>query len=357
MSTNSRSYHDRRDPPKRKKRTSHDTFEEAAPARKKQHRKAAKSFEDDEIQFEDYGSGGEPTFSRKSKAQSAPRKEHEYPSVNELKKRIRDVKRLLNKVDLPADVRIVQERALAGYEQDLAEEIARRQRSQMIKKYHFVRFLGKSANPQPLVAMLIGTDRKTATKELNRLLRREEEKGKNLDSSQKAQLAQKIKNARVNLNYTIYYPLTEKYMSIYPKDKDEAHAESEPEPSKQENKGTKDVKPPLWSVVASCMENGTLDQLREGKLNINANGEKIQTSSSVGASALPKTTDKKHKKAREQESNADTAAQKAKHVSRGDNEGEKPPRRERASGRRQYEAQMNKPQDENEDSDGGFFEE
>lgn len=71
-----------------------------------------------------------------------PKKEHQYPSVNELKKRIRDVKRLLNRVDLPADARIVQERALAGYENDLEEEENRRERSKMIKKYHFVRFLG-----------------------------------------------------------------------------------------------------------------------------------------------------------------------------------------------------------------------
>ena len=70
------------------------------------------------------------------------RKENDYPSVNELKRRIRDVKRLLNREDLPADVRIIQERALSGYEKDLEDEMQRRNRSQMIKKYHFVRFLG-----------------------------------------------------------------------------------------------------------------------------------------------------------------------------------------------------------------------
>lgn len=63
-------------------------------------------------------------------------------SVNELKRRIRDVKRLLSHADLPADARIVQERALMGYEADLKTETERRRRSEMIKKYHFVRFLG-----------------------------------------------------------------------------------------------------------------------------------------------------------------------------------------------------------------------
>jgi hypothetical protein len=63
-------------------------------------------------------------------------------SINDLKRRIRDVKRLLNKPDLPADKRIIQERALKGYEKELADEEGRRERSKMIKKYHFVRFLG-----------------------------------------------------------------------------------------------------------------------------------------------------------------------------------------------------------------------
>ncbi|KAL4950084.1 hypothetical protein BDW69DRAFT_172908 [Aspergillus filifer] len=66
----------------------------------------------------------------------------EYPSINDLKRRIRDSKRLLNKPDLPADKRIIQERALKGYEKELADEEKRRDRSRMIKKYHFVRFLG-----------------------------------------------------------------------------------------------------------------------------------------------------------------------------------------------------------------------
>ena len=63
-------------------------------------------------------------------------------SVNELKRRIRDVKRVLNHADLPADAKAVQERALAAYEKDLLEEMDKRKRSDMIKKYHFVRFLG-----------------------------------------------------------------------------------------------------------------------------------------------------------------------------------------------------------------------
>lgn len=64
-------------------------------------------------------------------------------SVNDLKRRIRDVKRLLSRANLSPEARIIQERALKGYEKDLKDEQDRRQRSEMIKKYHFVRFLGK----------------------------------------------------------------------------------------------------------------------------------------------------------------------------------------------------------------------
>jgi hypothetical protein len=66
-------------------------------------------------------------------------------SINDLKRRIRDVKRLLSRAEnLSPEARIVQERALKGYERDLEQEQARRQRSEMIRKYHFVRFLGSS---------------------------------------------------------------------------------------------------------------------------------------------------------------------------------------------------------------------
>jgi hypothetical protein len=66
------------------------------------------------------------------------------PSANELKTKIRDVKRLLNHSDkdMPADMRIEKERELKGYQRDLEEVESRKKKSEMISKYHFVRFLG-----------------------------------------------------------------------------------------------------------------------------------------------------------------------------------------------------------------------
>lgn len=65
-------------------------------------------------------------------------------SVNALKSKIRDVKRVLEHAhDLPLDVRIEKERALAGYRHDLEKAEIEKERQRMIKKYHMVRFFGE----------------------------------------------------------------------------------------------------------------------------------------------------------------------------------------------------------------------
>lgn len=71
------------------------------------------------------------------------RKQAHASSVNAVKKRIRDVTRLLERSeDLPADVRAENERALAAYRQELAAADEEKIRQKMIKKYHMVRFFG-----------------------------------------------------------------------------------------------------------------------------------------------------------------------------------------------------------------------
>jgi hypothetical protein len=66
-------------------------------------------------------------------------------SVNGIKKKIRDVTRRLERSeDIPANVRIDAERALAAYQQELADAEAQKLRNKMIGKYHMVRFFGKS---------------------------------------------------------------------------------------------------------------------------------------------------------------------------------------------------------------------
>lgn len=185
---------------------------------------------------------------------------------------------------------------------------------------------------------------------MNRLERRQKEK--TLDSKQKKQLESKIHATRVNLNYTIYYPLTEKYIALYPKskasDKDgaESGSESEPEPKTQGD----DTKPPLWSVVEKCMEEDTLDKLREGKLNIGADGKQT---AAPAAKASADTDSKKSKKKvlkepegpkKSQPTRTDTDKSKYENFNRRDR------RREQAK------AAPVPVQADGDDSDGGFFE-
>ncbi|KAJ5174939.1 rRNA-processing protein efg1 [Penicillium canariense] len=318
------------------KRKGHDGSEDAA-SRKKQHRQPAAS--PDRVPFEDYGSEGDEVPSKATRSSknntSATRNEKEYPSINELKSRIRGVKRLLNK-DLPADARILQERALAGYEQDLVDETARRERSNLIKKYHFVRFL----------------DRKTATKQLNRLQRREKEK--DLDSKQKAHLARQMHAARVNLNYTLYYPLTEKYISLYPKSQgkpsDEALEKSESESESKTHKKAEESKPAMWSVIEKCMEENTLDDLREGKLNIGPDGQQISTT----VSKKP-TLPVNEKKAKKENTHKESKEVPSREKHAQDSTQDRPNRRERRR-EQQKVRQLPVKTDDGDDSDGGFFE-
>ena len=72
-------------------------------------------------------------------------------SVNRIKSKLRDVKRVLERSkNLPADIRIEKERALAGYRLDLENAEKEKKKQQMIKKYHMVRFFGQSPPYYPL---------------------------------------------------------------------------------------------------------------------------------------------------------------------------------------------------------------
>jgi hypothetical protein len=60
--------------------------------------------------------------------------------------------------------------------------------------------------------------------------------------------------AEVDLNYTQYCPLSEIYVSLYPREKSATEDGEETEKP--------DGKPPMWAEVEKCMEDGTLNRLR-----------------------------------------------------------------------------------------------
>lgn len=164
----------------------------------------------------------------------------QQPSVNALKSKIRDVSRVLEHSDrLPPGVRIEKERALVGYRQDLDAALKSKRRQQMIEKYHKVRFF----------------ERQKATRHLKQVRARYEEAEP--DSEPSRSLQKKAHEAEVDLNYALFYPLDEKYISLFPKSS-----------SKEPNDTTSASKPPMWETIEKCMLEGTLEKLREGRLNV-----------------------------------------------------------------------------------------
>ncbi|CAI4211825.1 unnamed protein product [Parascedosporium putredinis] len=62
-------------------------------------------------------------------------------SINALKKRVRTIERLFNKgSDVPGNTKVELERELAAHKATITELTYRKKRSEMIKKYHMVRF-------------------------------------------------------------------------------------------------------------------------------------------------------------------------------------------------------------------------
>jgi len=102
-------------------------------------------------QFQVYGSNPKPTKKPRRFEPPVQRKQAHASSVNAIKKRIRDVTRKLERgEDLPANIRIEGERALAAYQQELEAAQAEKIRQKMIKKYHMVRFFGMAQNSQTI---------------------------------------------------------------------------------------------------------------------------------------------------------------------------------------------------------------
>lgn len=84
-----------------------------------------------------------PLKKRRGMELPAHKKQAHSSSVNAIKKRIRDIKRRLERSrNLPATIRVEDERALAVYEQELATAAEEKARQRIIKKYHMVRFFG-----------------------------------------------------------------------------------------------------------------------------------------------------------------------------------------------------------------------
>lgn len=151
----------------------------------------------------------------------------------------------------------------------------------MIKRYHMVRFFGRFCFFRPSLSLSLSlsvfpspkkegrrearshlrsrvTERQKATRHLKKLRRRLADTTG--DSEERKSFERLVHVAEVDLNYAVYCPLQEKYTSLYPQKQD---GEDEQAVAGR-HMGEKSWLP-MWGVVERCMEEGTLEALRNGK--------------------------------------------------------------------------------------------
>ncbi|KAI5969008.1 EFG1 [Candida margitis] len=127
-------------------------------------------------------------------------------SSAKLKKKIRDIERLLNKNDkLPADKKIEYERALKGLNVELQNSQNVLKAKNNATKYHMVRFFEK----------------KKAVRKLKQLRKVYEEVQKTEVRKDIKKARKQLKHGEIDLMYVMLFPKSEKYISLYPSANDE----------------------------------------------------------------------------------------------------------------------------------------
>ncbi|KAK5107485.1 hypothetical protein LTR62_001103 [Meristemomyces frigidus] len=245
-------------------------------------------------------------------------------TVHGLKSRIRSLRRGLQHNDaLPATIREEKERALKSAETELAETERKKKRSEVIGRWHKVRFF----------------ERKRAEKRLALLKKRLADQG--MGAVEKVGLERDVKEAEVDVAYTISFPLETEYVPLFPRrrkgeDKDEEMEKDKYIDSRDaEGEFVRLGEKAMWERVRQSMADGTLEVLREGKLDRIEDDHKDGGNNGQGVEAMSIATKPTKPQKREK-------AQQAAVVGN---------RRERRKA-----AAVAAPVESEDDSDAGFFE-
>ena len=180
-------------------------------------------------------------------------------TVSDLKASIRSLKRLLShNADLPPTVRVEKERELATAQYELEVQERAKRRSEVIGKWHKVRFF----------------ERQKAGKRVKKLKR---EMANCEDEGQGRELEKWLEEAEVDVNYAVYFPLERDYVPLFPRRRHDGEEVSEnPAPNAAVSAGWgREGAPGMWELVRKCMKDGTLADLREGRLT-SEGGEAIR---------------------------------------------------------------------------------
>ncbi|OAL40096.1 hypothetical protein AYO20_00514 [Fonsecaea nubica] len=183
--------------------------------------------------------------------------------------RIHSLRRLLtSQQDLPGTVRQEKERELAALLFDQRKALLTQNARKNLQRYHFVRFM----------------ERKKAERALKQLLRQRDS-----EQAYNTELEKLIHIAEVDINYTKYAPLGEKYISLFVQE-GKKERQDRPKINKTEMatydanqrseilqladqlsnvvRSASGAKPPMWYKVEKLMDEGEakLEALRDGKL-------------------------------------------------------------------------------------------
>lgn len=266
-----------------------------------------------------------PTDARKSRKQSAessPASEimsqediSSKPASKHTKKerkqnrstRIHSLRKQLARGTLPSTIQQEKERELAALVHEQAKTVNKKQVKKTLEKYHYVRFL----------------ERRKAEKKLKQLWKQQKAQG---DSPE---LSERIHEMEVNLNYAIYAPLGEKYVSMFVPGSEGQSNDIEVNP------GERPPKPASWYAVETAMLGGEvqLEALREGR-----------TITHTVTELDSKEAGQKHKKSSSKPSKD--------HLSQ-----EAPRRQSRTNRKVTFQVdEGEEPSSDNDEIDGGFFE-
>ncbi|KAF2101527.1 hypothetical protein NA57DRAFT_35236 [Rhizodiscina lignyota] len=162
-----------------------------------------------------------------------------------LKKKIRDLEKLLQKMtNLPAGVRLEKERELQAYQADLKVALAKQKQTQRAGQYQMIRFFDSQKAQRRL---------KRATKELEN----------SNDPSQQEHLKHKLHVAEVDVNYTLYFPFSQRYSALYPTKQREEDGKTVGDDDATDAGVRGDAK--VWAQIEETMKKGekALESLRD----------------------------------------------------------------------------------------------
>ncbi|KAI0200428.1 hypothetical protein F4808DRAFT_428770 [Astrocystis sublimbata] len=211
-------------------------------------------------------------------------------SVNWLKKRARTIERRLNREEdsLPANVRHELEKELDHHKQKLDHLVDGKKRSTMITKYHMVRFFERKKADR--LARQIRTQLKSVTGE-----------------EERERLQADLHIAEVDALYAKHFPYREPYISLYPVSSKTDDAKAGDASAAQRSLRTE--RPPVWDTIEKASQEGVraLVKIQERKSVADAKNqaseEKVGRSRSRNSSALESTgrhtANSKHRQAPE----------------------------------------------------------